>query len=91
MASVTSGERAATAGIESGTSSPGVARSTDWSTPPPPPLVSRERERDSLNMKLIDGNCNYSTHYSNSAGPYISGIFKNKNNIKMFVCFNEEK
>ena len=31
----TSRERAATAGIEPGTSSPGVARSTDWATAPP--------------------------------------------------------
>ena len=31
----TSRERAATAGIELGTSSPGVARSTDWATAPP--------------------------------------------------------
>ena len=31
----TSRERAATAGIESGTSSPGVARSTDWAATPP--------------------------------------------------------
>ena len=33
----TSRERVATAGIEPGTSSPGVVRSTDWATPPPPP------------------------------------------------------
>ena len=33
----TSRERAATAGIEPGTSSPGVARSTDSATEPPPP------------------------------------------------------
>ena len=32
----TSRERAATAGIESWTSSPGAAHSTDWATPPPP-------------------------------------------------------
>ena len=34
----TSRERAATAGIKPGTSWPGVARSTDWATAPPPPL-----------------------------------------------------
>ena len=34
----TSRERAGTAGIEPGTSSPGVARSVDWATAPAPSL-----------------------------------------------------
>ena len=42
----TSRERAATAGIEPGTSSPGVARSTDWATPPPPPMSATDLAHD---------------------------------------------
>ena len=38
-------ERVATAGIESWTSSPGVARSTDWATAPP---ISMATKRDPL-------------------------------------------
>ena len=39
-------ERAATAGIEPGTSSPGVARSTaELPRPPPPPPQKRQREK----------------------------------------------
>ena len=42
----TSGERAATAGNEPGTSSPGVARSTDWATAP---LYQTENESKNPN------------------------------------------
>ena len=48
-------ERTATAGIEPGTSSPGVARSTDWATAPP---ISEHRQKVLLRwlQKLLPQN-----------------------------------
>ena len=51
---LTSRERAATARIKPGTSSPGVARSTDWATPPPPQSL----------LAMVDWPCQKALHHS---------------------------
>ena len=49
----TSRKRAAIAGIEPGTSSPGVARSTDWATAPPPMMKNKQTKKRVSNNILL--------------------------------------
>ena len=75
----TSRERAATAGIEPGTSSPGAVRFTDWATAPPPPSMQYFQKYGltkldfiyyKLSLKLEKQNSD-STHESSDLSPIV--------------------